>query len=1712
MNRKLWAKLLATMLVMTLTLTNFMLLGVYAGKSYGVSDNLEGQQTLTNNENVTFDAYFMKNEGQHVHTVKENMNKEDLKLYVAIGVKKGYLKDASIQVLGENKTTSNISVKNSNDDFEYIESVDEANNIIYLKQVNTGTQVVLAIPVVASKSDVYDLSNFSKLNNIVFTGNYVGDAGRETKLLKTIQVRNEWTAEAKAMIEQQLLRFIPYEINNQKGTVLQTLVKSGVANNALPVKETTITLEAPLANGKKPTHATVIANGIFATNGKAVLNENDWNYNQETGMVTIVLKNEAVENKVSWLKQVQDELIVTYVYDEKVDTIETVAKAETTIKAYNMGEASLQANHELTISQNEVLGQIVSGNVEVTDTLSKGSLYQKTQKDTIYEENVTVDISNPELVNTIVLRQEMDYFVNEEGEMLPTTIGNANYAYYKTTKINANNFKTILGEEGNIKIETLAGEKIITLNKDVKPDENGDYVINYETEVNQIRIIASKPIKAGKLIVRHEKALKGNIDYTKEQIENFRTLKVKLEVEAKAENISNVTTSNRQNVAEVKLDTVDETVNTNEIVVSKAQALKEITLVEPTTKIETSVSNENLSTIVKNENVELRVVLKTNDITCDLYKNPSIEIVLPTYVEKVDIKDINLLFDNELTIKNYHMDVNENGNTVIRVNLEGEQTNYSSDEISKGANLIINTDITLKQLTPTKEDVMEVYVTNELATSYEQTKKTPTREVQKGYSETSLKAVAPVGIVTTTSLSGYNEKNETITSVGANEQIGKLDVKKQARTANVGMTIINNYPNKVNQMVVLGRVLSNGSVHADSLEDFNSNLATSMNLDGITWQMQVPENTGNTGVIEGTHIGSTILYYSENPSATKDLTVPSNGWKQAKDVQDYSKIKSYLVVGGEEIPTGTIMNMNYSIQIPENVGYNMGAYGNYVVYFNNITEEGAVSEKVVSAKVGLSTGEGPELEVKLHSDREGKEVQEGEIITYTVEVKNIGKSEAKNVNVFADVPEKTIYTYMQMVEGEGASNERMYDAQMKAYREVIETIAVGETKTLTYQVEAGDLSVGYDQNGNIQTVEDYTIQNNAKVTVEGYDAEFVANTVENKLIQGYVKVRMEVATIPEQYARAEGDEVTYVIYVENTNFVEKKNITLKTTLPEGYTYIGSTGFGNYDETTRQLTWNIENLAGNATLRYQFGVTVDSLPSNIYEKTINTKAQLLGEKQVESNEVSINVKKAKLTIKQSSDTKSQIAEGDTIIYNFVVKNEGKGDAPSVEVIDELPEGLVYESAQYSYNGKTYDSNLGNANRVRVTIGGLKPGETLEISLKAIAQKLEDGVNKKQVTNKASVTANGVESVVSNEIVHTIVPNKNNPSKDPSIDIPEEGTHSISGIIWLDANGNGKREEEEPRRANIPVILINADNGQIVKDSKTGKDKKQETNAQGEYVFANLKPGKYMVVFLYDSGNYGVTHYKQEGVNDDQNSDAVQMKVVYEEVERIGAVSDKLALSNQNIMNIDLGLITSPKFDLKLDKMVTRITVSDVNGTDVYDYKDEKVAKLDLKDKTAVGSTVMIEYKIKVTNEGGVAGYAKKIVDYLPSDMKFSSELNKDWYTGDNGTNLYNASLANTLIKPGETKEITLLLTRKITNSNMGIVHNTAEIAESYNDLGLVDIDSKVFNKVQSEDDYSSADVIIGIKTGEIYVYILLSITVITLLGVGIYFINKKVLKR
>ena len=100
--------------------------------------------------------------------------------------------------------------------------------------------------------------------------------------------------------------------------------------------------------------------------------------------------------------------------------------------------------------------------------------------------------------------------------------------------------------------------------------------------------------------------------------------------------------------------------------------------------------------------------------------------------------------------------------------------------------------------------------------------------------------------------------------------------------------------------------------------------------------------------------------------------------------------------------------------------------------------------------------------------------------------------------------------------------------------------------------------------------------------------------------------------------------------------------------------------------------------------------------------------------------------------------------------------------------------------------------------------------------------------------------------------------------------------------------------------------------------------------------------------------------------------------------------------------------------------------------------------------------------------------------MDNGLEFNSELNPNWYLSEG--NLYTNSLSNEKIEPGQTKEIKLILTKKMTEDNIGIVNNRAEIAQYYNELGKLDIDSTPNNLAQNEDDLGVADVIISISTG------------------------------
>ena len=139
---------------------------------------------------------------------------------------------------------------------------------------------------------------------------------------------------------------------------------------------------------------------------------------------------------------------------------------------------------------------------------------------------------------------------------------------------------------------------------------------------------------------------------------------------------------------------------------------------------------------------------------------------------------------------------------------------------------------------------------------------------------------------------------------------------------------------------------------------------------------------------------------------------------------------------------------------------------------------------------------------------------------------------------------------------------------------------------------------------------------------------------------------------------------------------------------------------------------------------------------------------------------------------------------------------------------------------------------------------------------------------------------------------------------------------------------------------------------------------------------------------------------------------------------------------------------------------------------------------------------------------MSGYAKNIVDYLPKELSFNSELNSNWYVG-NDNNLYNTNLAEQVINPGESKELTLVLTKKLNENSTGIINNNAEIKESYNEYGLKDRDSIAGNNTQGEDDQDSADIIVTVRTGgRLIAFSFISTSLLTACAISLICIRKK----
>ena len=1634
----------------------------------GIIGEVFASGTMTTNQaNVEFDTYFKDNETKTKAAIKTIGEKNYL--YITIKVNnKGYLKNIVVDL-----DNPNFKVE---DEFTAKEVSKIEDNKIYFNQIVKGDAVELAIPIkmITSTSEKISLSQIYKENKIKFTGTYVDGDGNEKQAKKDVTVNLAWTAEKYPELNIGISKFIPYEINGEKYLVLQMNVESYLKDNNLPVKEDKIEISIPSIDGVKPEEVKVVANTTKATNGDesgANFSSSNYNYDANSNKVTIMVENEAnAQGEVSWSKQAKDEFLVTCIYKKEITkSVPVTLEASSEISIYESSITKARRRKSSQENMQDQIGELVETEVTTTESLSKGQIYANyettAKKETEYTENITTNVGLTKIGNTELLNKVE---LNLTGE---------SYTYFKELKISKSNFDKILSEEGNIKIYN-GTTLVATIDKNTQADEQTYVVDLKDLNVSALKIETSKPVVEGKLELKLTKAVKNEITLNKAQAKELTKIEEKVTMTALKD-------ANK---------------------VTQKAVTKEIALTEPTSQAELVMDNTNLSTIVTNKDVKITAILKTNTLDCNLYKNPTLKITLPKYIETINVKNVEVLFDTEgskLTLKENKVVENADGTKTIEVTLEGMQTEYAIAAVAKGVNVVITTDLTVNKLTPSKQEEIKMAYTN--ASTQE------TNEVS-----TAVNFVAPTGVVTTTSISNYKENGETLTAISGEAKVATIETMAEARNTKFEMTVINNYNNTIDNISILGRIPAKGNKEVVTGSDLGSTIDMPL-VNGI--------------VVNSKDNNKVTIYYSENVNATKDLALSTNGWTKAPI--DLSKIKSYLIVFTDyTMNTGDSVNFSYEAQIPANLQHNASAYGNYGVYFNNNLEAGTIQDKASSVKVGVTTGKGPILETSISSNTT-EEVSTGKFIKYTVKVKNAGEDITENVKVTVDLPQ-----YLSIINFfEGESGQYTKDYASTQYVAEIGSIKPNEEITKSFWVVVNKLTVEdickdeshyetyngtkYHKSNITHSDSEYKTTASLKSVVTAKDLAKAVESKEvtNNIRKAYFNISTSTTTNGLEVLN-EGDEFVYNISVKlyDAN-VTAKNTTVKVNIPseleyekaevskfntEKDSYDTTTDGTNFNEKNRELTINLGDVTYNDSKTIKITSKVKALNNGEYEKAINSVAKISADGIAEetSNAITDTISKEGLEVTQTASIPegSSLSAGEKFSYKFTIKNIGGNIISNLNLTDNLPKEVEYINTTYTIAGETKTiNNIDSENKTTLSIS-IPKGETAVVTINVVAKQSDAKV---KIENNATITTNTI-NVETNKISHIIEQTEYEKPGDITTIV-----RKISGQVWKDENNDGIKDESETKVENVEVLLFNNETGSLVTD-KDGNILKVLTDKDGKYIFQSVAKGKYTVIFLYDNVNYSATTYRKQDVDDTKNSDAIDSQITINGEERIAGITEEIDVTDSNIYNIDLGLVSNPKFDLRLDKTVTKITVQDGKNTDVYDYKNVKVAKKDLIGKDVNNTSIIVEYKLRVTNEGAIAGYVKKIVDYMPSEMKFNSELNKDWYTSENGI-LYNSSLANTLINPGESKEVTLILTKKMTEENLGLYHNTAEIYEAYNDLGIQDIDSTPGNNKAGEDDISSADVLITLKTGKTITFFGLSITIIGTIAVGAYFVKKKVLR-
>lgn len=1543
------------------------------------------------------------------------------------------------------------------------------------------------------------------------------------------------------LIECATQKYVQYNTGNSKGTVLQEKIavsQQCTKETYLPVQRVQLEIEVPKINEVLPSRINIIGASTVATNGKEQ-GEISQNYDSTTGLLSISYENSADhEGKIysEYKENAKDEFEIIYIYPQEAyvenEEVEIIRKINVNMD-YKTENDIITAQKEATIksTQKENIGEIANYEIVSASEVYKGYLYANeengTNYETTYQTKANLSILNNELIDEIKIELEKSSYISKNDEaIIPTDT-----IEYQSSKLSEEDFYKLFGQDGYLDFY-IENTKYATI-RYAEVDENGNrsYETIYYTEEKEnieagkveypegttnVTIVTSKPQTEGNITIENEKKITVRAeDSVRPAVSELKAIREVNKIETNKKEI--IEQEQRNENGEIILDengNAQKEQITQTIPVNSKENVGMIELKEPSTQISMELSNNNFSTLTINRTT-LTIKLNDTNSSCDLFESGTMEITLPDNLTSAKIINAHALYTNGLKITNAKI---ENGKIIL--DIEGKQTTYDTENINGGVNIVIDLELDIEDTVANHDEKMVL--------SY-----------GRGTATVGIHIFSRYGLLNYTNLSGYNE-NETITAIDETEKIGNVDVGDDTKQVKLSATLVNNYNTDLADVEIIGKLPAVGNKDING-NDIGSNMDTT-----LLTTISVDDNEAQ-------------VYYSE----AEDASSNSNSWTTTAT---QNSVAYKIELSDDTLQSKEEVHFEYEFAVPANLTYNKKAVTTYNVAYNlNGIEQNTVST------LTLATAEIPEIEAKIEPNIDLDYVTGGQIVEYDITLENKSNDDVSNLSIQVPIPEEQIYSeytnsaFEDYVQGGYLPNASVKN---KEYNNI--SLKAGEKLTKKIFLKIKDISEEKTVSNvvNVLNGEGNTIATNQYTTIikpRQIILENVYSTTNTNLVEGQPITYMIYV---ENNSNEEKKNIKIIDQLDEDLEIEKiedylASVEEETQIPYELTR------------NNQVEFALDNLQAGDSRLIAVTVRIKN-NTQFTTKEIGNKVRLTanGIYDHESEIAYYNVKGFLPSIEITSTSETNIKEYEQINYTITVQNNSEA-SKQIKIVDEFPNEInpeSYELYVYDRDNNQIDNRSGTLGNQKVqltytidanekivvhltgTINNIGDQETVEVSNKAIlyyggySEEDENYIYKtyiesNSITNVIEKSPNqpeeddgmvNVEDPEADDIPEYNPGGDNNPGEDnnpgddnnpggngDSEDDNNQGnndnpgdnntpgednnnfTYTIRGRVWIDSNKNGQRDEGENGIANVNVWLIN-NNGNIVLDSNSNQIT-THTSEDGSYLLEKIPTGSYLVAFEYDNNTYTVTSYQKQGIDDNVNSDAIRKEMAINGEPKVVAVTDTIEIENAGKSNIDVGLIENAKFDLSLNKQINSITVTNATGTKTTTYNNQNFAKIDLVAKYMNNTNLIITYEFVIKNEGDVSGYVGTLMDSLPSGLEFNSELNKDWYKDSDG-NLYTNTLSGIEIQPGGTSTVELVLIKKTTENTTGTFTNHAELTQISN---IEAIEEQTNAK---ENNRSSADLVISIKTGSAIMYVGITLLCITIIGLGIFMIKKKILDQ